>query len=135
AASANSCAPGFTAGIRRNGPMTSHSGCFDRVLVDTVAGEALELVAEQIGGIRRIAGWKRRGLAVELDSGEPIGGLVLELDLPPEPRAEPAREEMRLRLRADHLDPSHVGDSRPERGELRAPAARPRPRDVRDGYA
>jgi len=35
---------------------------------------------------------------------EPVGGLVIELDLLSQPRAQPAREQVRLRLGAPHRD-------------------------------
>jgi hypothetical protein len=58
---------------------------------------------------------------------------VLELDVVPQPRAQPAAEQVRLRGRAGDADPLHVRDPGPERGEACAPAAGARPRDVGRG--
>ena len=66
----------------------------DRFLVDAVAGEAIELVAEEVGGIGRIARRERRRLAIDLDADQPVGRLVLELDLAIEPRAQPAGQQV-----------------------------------------
>ncbi len=44
--------------------------------------------------------------------------------VPPQPRAQPAGEQVCLRLRPGHLDAADAPDPRPERGEVRPPAAR-----------
>ena len=106
----------------------------DCVLVDRIAPVLLQLVREEVARRRRLAGRERRRLAVDLDLDEPVGRHDLELDLrPSETRTEPAGEQVRLRGRGGDSDAADVGDPGPQRGELAAPAARARPRDVRDG--
>src|SRR4051794_33192 len=112
------CCPAFTVYLRRRSRLR-HSGDH-RGLVDRVAGELVELVGEQIGWNRRIARWEGGRLAVELDADELGRRLVLEADRPFQARAKPAREQLRLRLRAGDLDPLDLADVRPERSEQRA---------------
>ncbi len=108
----------------------------NRGLVDRVARELVELVGEDVARNGRIAGRERRRLAVEIDSLEPRRLDVLELDVvAAEPRAEPADEKQRLRVRAGDADRRDVRDVGPERREQRAPPRRARPRDVGDGRA
>src|SRR5439155_5589775 len=105
------------------------------VLVAAVAAELVELLREEIRPGRRIAGWERRRLAVDLDTDERVGGIVLERDLAPQPRPQPAREQLSLCGCTRYANVLHVRDPRPQRRELWPPATRSGPRDVRDGDA
>jgi hypothetical protein len=86
--------------------MAASDGGRDRRFVNRVTPEAVELVGEDVARGRRVARRERRRLAVEVDAQEPVRVDVLELDLPPQPGAQPAREQVRLRLGADDADPS-----------------------------
>src|SRR5581483_5840904 len=112
--------PGFSV-TRPKSNAVSGDCCADGVLVDAVAGETLELVAQLVGWSRRIARWKLDRIAVELDACESVGPFVLERDLPTEPRAEPAGQKVRLRFGSGDLDPLHVRDPGPQGRELRPP--------------
>src|SRR6266566_4466512 len=106
------CSSAFTVSIRRRSRLR-HSGA-NRGLVDRVASHLVELIRAQISRERWIAGRKGRRLAVELDADELVGRLVLEADRPPQTRAKPAGEQVRLRLGASDLDLLHRCDLGPE---------------------
>src|SRR5438094_6118932 len=96
----------FTVSIRRRSRLR-HSRP-NRALVDRIPVEPVELVGEQIRGSRRVARWERRRVAVELDAHEPLGRLVLDLDLPLEPGAQPPPEQVRLSQRPRDPDLLHL---------------------------
>src|ERR671936_571835 len=105
------CCSADTSSIRRR-PGLRHSGAHG-VLVDAVAGEALELVREQICARRRVTRRKRRWLAVDVDTDEAARWLVLDVDRPAEPRPKPSGKQVRLRRGPLHPDLLHLGDLGP----------------------
>ena len=105
-----------------------------RGLVDPVAGEAVELRREDVARVRRAApagtaaGSPSRSMPTSFSCSSISSSTGV-----PEPRAQPACEQIRLRTRpvhANRLAPCAI--SRPQRGEQRAPAFGPLPRDVGD---
>src|SRR5918994_1574265 len=101
--------------------------CEQRGLVDRVAGETVELVGEQLARCPALLA-RLDVLAVERDPLDRLGGLVPELDVAPESRAEPPDEKRGLLNRAPNLE--HARLERPALSDRPAPAERARPHDV-----
>jgi hypothetical protein len=98
----------------------------------SVARERVELLREDVGAGRRVARRERSRLAVDVDTVEPVGRVVLQLDGDASGVSAASREQLRLRGGARDADALHARDVRPQRGEHRTPPARARPGDVGD---
>src|SRR5262249_52901863 len=116
----------------RFGSRGSSPRCASRLFVHAVAGELVELGAEEVA--RRLVERPRLG---KLLVREPHGdvrrfGEADGVERPREARAEPPAKQRRLGTRAGELD-LLVADVGPVLRELEAPAFGPAPGDVRDG--
>src|SRR6185503_14784356 len=103
-----------------------------RGLVDRVPREAVELGGEQVAAGERRAGRRGNGVAVDLDARQ--GGRVAarERDLPAQTRAEPPREQQRVRARPFDRHPLGPADPGPALGERRPPREPTPPGEIGD---
>ena len=101
-------------------------------LVVAVPPEPVELAAQERS--RRRTRKRRLGdrLAVDRDRLDLAGVAPAERDRAIEPRAQPAGEQQRVRLRPSDVELLRLGDARPGLRDRLPPRQRPRPHDVRD---
>ena len=93
----------------------------------------VELLREQVAGRRRRAGGRLDAACRRPRRGVSSSPPAHELDVLAEARAQPPREEQRVRLRPRDLEPAREPTSGQSSASSRSPASRPRPGDVRDG--